>query len=152
MLTLTIWRAAILLELLIVFRGFRGRLFSKYPFFYTYIVAALVSDVTFYVVYMLNRAAYSKWYWISTTVVVILGYGIILEVFRNVLAAYPGAEKFARVTGFAILAAIFCFVMSYSLLMPEIAKTGPVSDLRQDIWIVQAMFQRDFWTVQAIFL
>jgi hypothetical protein len=153
MLTLTIWRAAILLEAAIFYRGFRGNLLSKYPFFYTYIMGVLVSDTTFYVVYMLNRAAYVKWYWVSTTLVVILGYGIILEVFKHVLSAYPGVEKLARVTGLAIFAAIFCFAISYSLWAPEAATAGSkAADVRQDLWIFQATFQRDFWTVQAIFL
>ena len=153
MLTLIIWRVAILLELLILFRGLQGKLLPKYPFFYAYIAGALISDSVLYFVYMTNRAVYARLYDISVVMVVFLGYGIILEVFKHVLSAYPGVEKLARVTGLAIFAAIFCFAISYSLWAPDAATAGwKAADVRQDLWIFQATFQRDFWTVQAIFL
>lgn len=141
MLTLTIWRLAILLESVILFRGFRGKLLSKYPFFYAYIASVLVSDGGFYFVYVMSRAAYERWNLAVTILNLIFGYGIILEIFRHVLSAYPGAERFARITWIGAFAAIFCFVVGYSFWAPGALGATSTVDI-----------QRDFWTVQALFL
>jgi hypothetical protein len=141
MLELTIWRAAMFLESLVLFRGFRGRLLSKYPFFYAYIASVLFSDVVLYFIYMMDGASYAKWKWGLTFVDLILGYGIILEMFKHVLSAYPGAERFARVTGLVIFGAIFSFVLAYPLWTPGARRAATTIEL-----------QRDFWTVQAIFV
>lgn len=129
------------MESLVLFRGFRGRLISKYPFFYAYISSVLVSDVVLYFIYALHGASYARWKWGFTFIDLIFGYGIILEIFKHVLSAYPGAERFARVMGLVIFGAIFCFVLAYPLWVPGTARSASTIDL-----------QRDFWTVQAIFL
>lgn len=141
MLTLTIWRVAILLESVILFRGFRGKLLSTYPFFYAYVVSVLTFDCVFYFVYIMSRAAYERWNLAATILNLIFGYGIILEIFRHVLSPYPGAERFARITWFGAFVAIFCFVVGYSFWAP--GALGATSTVE---------IQRDFWTVQALFL
>lgn len=141
MLELTIWWVAMFLESLLLFRGFRGRLITKYPFFYAYIASVLFSDAVLYFIYTTNGASYAKWKWGLTFVDLIFGYGIILEIFKHVLSAYPGAERFARVTGLAIFGAIFSFVLAYPLWAPGAMRAATTIEL-----------QRDFWTVQAIFL
>ncbi len=150
--SLLIWRAAVVLESLILFRGFRGKLLAKYPFFYTYIFGVFISDSAFSVVYMLHLTAYEKWYWVSTVLMTILGYGIILEVFNHVFSDYPGAEKFARITGLIIFGVIFCFAIIIYLWVPVQTNAAVPANIQRDLWIAQALLQRDFWTVQAIFI
>lgn len=140
MLTLTIWRIAILLESVILFRGYRAKLLSKYPFFYAYIASVLTSDSIFYFVYMESRSAYTKWYWISWLVVMIVGYGIILEIFKHVLSAYPGAERFARVVGIGTFVVIFGFVTTYPLWASEGQRAASTIDIQRDFCNVQALF------------
>jgi hypothetical protein len=142
MLSLTIWWCGILLEALLLFRGFRAKLFSRYPNFYIYILSLFLSDGLLYVAYVSKIDSYEKWAWYSGFLVLFLGCGILLEIFRHVLSLYAGVEKFARVGGFAILGAIFCFAILYPILMAS----GPAA---------HALFvrtQRDFLTVQAILL
>jgi len=141
MLTLIIWWIAILLESVILFRGFRGKLLSKYPFFYAYVASVLMADVGFYFVYMMSRAAYDRWNLAATILNLIFGYGIILEIFRNVLSPYPGAERFARITWISAFVAIFCFVAGYNFWSPGALRATSTAGI-----------QRDFWTVQALFL
>jgi hypothetical protein len=141
MLTQSIWWVPILLECMILFRALRGKILLKYPFFYAYIASVLIFDVVCYFLYMARPDAYAGWYWTSGLLTLIVGYGVILEVFRHVLSAYPGAEKFARVAGLVIFVAIFCFAILYPLAVPGASKAGSHIDLR-----------RDFKTVQAIFL
>ena len=143
MLSLIIWQAAILLEALLLFRGFRAKLFSRYPNFYIYVLALFLSDGLLYLVYLFKPAAYQKWAWYSGFLILFLGCGILVEIFRHVLSHYAGVEKFARVGGFAVLAGVLCFGILYPIF-------GPTSGSAAHVLYVR--LQRDFLLVQAILL
>ena len=142
MLSLTIWLCGIVLEALILYRGFRANLLTKYSSFYTYLFVMLLSDVVAYPLYFINMKSYEKWSWYGGFIILFLGCGILLEIFRHVLSPYAGADKFARIGGFVILGAVLCFAIGYLVFAPNIA-------------VVRALYfrlQRDFLTVQAILL
>ena len=141
MLTAIIWRAGILLEAIVLYRGFRSRLFSKYPLFYLYIASVLLADSSLYVVRLMNPSVYPKWNVAMALLSLMLGYGIVLEIFRHVLTPYPGVEKLATFGGLIIAGIIVTFSTIYPLVAP--AASGAFS-------IVQ--LERDFWAVQAVFL
>jgi hypothetical protein len=142
MLSLIIWWCGIFLEAFLLFRGFRAKLFSRYPNFYIYVLSLLLSDGLLYFVYMWKPATFEKWNWYAGFLVLFLGCGILLEIFRHVLSPYAGAEKFARIGGFAILGAVLCFAVVYPVFAPNLT-------------VARALYvrlQRDFLTVQAILL
>jgi len=141
-LSLTIWLCGILLEGLLLFRGFRARLFSRYPNFYMYVLGLFLSDGLLYLLYALKPASYQKWAWYPGFLVLFLGCGILLEIFRHVLSSYAGVEKFARVGGFAVLGAVLCFAILYPLL----GLSGSAAH------VLYVRLQRDFLMVQAILL
>jgi hypothetical protein len=141
MLSLLIWRAAILLEVLLLLRGFRGKTLARYPFFFTYIAYALADDISGYMQYWLKGwAYYMTWFWLGEYLALIIGCGIIIEIFRCVLSPYPGAERFARIAGLATFGAIFCFAVIYPLLMPAGSHAGTMFELERDLRTVQAIF------------
>ncbi len=142
MLSLTIWWCAILLEALLLFRGFKAKLFSRYPNFYLYVLSLFLSDGLLYLAYRFKPALYVKWIWYPGFLVLFLGCGILLEIFRHVLSRYAGVERFARIGGFTILGAVLCFAILYPIFAPSDA-------------VARALYvrlQRDFLTVQAILL
>lgn len=141
MLSLLIWRAGILLEGLLLFRGLSGRMSSKYPYFFIYIACALVDDIADYTHYCLSGwASYAKWCWIGEFLALVVGCGIILEIFRCVLSPYPGAERFARIAGFSVFVAIAGFALIYPLMMPAWSRAGTMYELARDLRTVQAIF------------
>ena len=142
MLSLTIWWCAILLEALLLFRGFRAKLLWRYPNFYTYILSLFLSDGLLYLAYLLKPALYVKWVWYPGFLILFLGCGIVLEIFRHVLSPYAGVEKFARIGGFGVLGAVLCFAVLYPIFAPS----GSVAHA------LYVRLQRDFLTVQAILL
>jgi hypothetical protein len=142
MLSVIIWEGAILLETLLLFRGFRAKLFSRYPNFYIYVLSLFLSDGLLYVLYLLKPALYAKWVWYPGFLVLFLGCGIIVEISRHVLSPYAGVEKFARIGGFAVSGGVFCFAVLY----PFFAPSGLVA---HGLYV---RLQRNFLTVQAIFL
>ncbi len=56
MLSLIIWQGAIVLEAMLLFRGFRAKLFSRYPNFYVYVLSLFLSDGLLYVLSLLKPA------------------------------------------------------------------------------------------------
>jgi hypothetical protein len=142
MLSSIIWLAGIALEGVILFRGVRAKLVSRYLNFYVYIFSLFLADGLLYWAYSAKLAAADKWSWYSGFVSLFLGCGIVLEIFRHVLAPYAGAEKFARVASYAFLGAVICFAVAYPII-------GPSEK------VVRALFvrmQRDFLAVQGILL
>jgi hypothetical protein len=142
MLGLIIWWCGILLEALILFRAFRAKLFSRYPNFYIYVLSLFLSDGLLYVVSVWKPALYAKWVWYPGFLILLLGCGIVLEIFRHALSLYAGVEKFARIGGFAVSGCVFCFAVLYPLFAPN----GSVA---HGLYV---RLQRDFLTVQAILL
>jgi|SRR5579863_1628822 len=135
MLSGIIWGAGILLEVLVLARGFQKRLIGRYPFFYAYSVAVLAMALL-----LISPRLYDRMYWAMQFVTLMIGYGILLEILNHVLAPYPGAEKFAKTLGLIAVAIIFCFALIFPHIMPH---WSPGTSIE---------FERDLRTVQAIFI
>lgn len=125
-----------------MFRGFRAKLLTRYSNFYAYVFVLLVSDALAVPLYYRNAKLYESWSWFGGFIILFLGCGIILEIFRHVLSPYAGAEKFARFAGFVVLGAVLGFAVLYRFFIPNPS-------------VAQALYvrlQRDFLTVQALLL
>ncbi len=142
MLSLTIWWCGMLLEALLLYRGLRAKLVSRYPNFYIYVLSLFLSDGLLYFLYLLKPASYQKWGWYPGFLVLFLGCGILVEIFRHVLSSYAGVERFARVGGFAVLGGVLCFAILY----PIFGSSGSAAH------VLYVRLQRDFLMVQAILL
>jgi hypothetical protein len=98
MLGQAIWWSSIALESLLLFRGFRGRLASRYPAFYLYISFVLFQDVVCFAVARWTHSsdAYTSAYWTAEFLCVLVSCGIVFEIYRVGLAAFPGTARMAR--------------------------------------------------------
>jgi hypothetical protein len=140
--TLIIWWAGIFVELAILLRGIGSRAISRFPFFYTYIACVACCDICLYLLYAISPATYAIWSARAELLNLVLGYSIILEIFRHVFPRYAGAERFARTAGLFVFGLIFAFAIIY----PSLTSGTPAPAFRKLI------VERDFLTVQAIFL
>jgi hypothetical protein len=139
MLTLIISLVAILLELTILYRTFRAKLFAKYPFFCTYIACVLIVDVSRDALYWLGSPNYRSFYWATQFLSLVVGYGVILEIIRKALGPYAGAERFARFCVLGIFAAVFSFVTLQSLTAPDWSPATSYGELERDLRAVQVL-------------
>jgi hypothetical protein len=141
-----IWYFGPLLQALILFRGFRSRTLLKYPFFHTYVASGCLTTVLLYVYFFWwtraqSLAVYEKAYWIVQFCTLMIGCGIVLEIFRHILSPYPGADKFATVVALGTFAAIFCFALIYQFLAPDWSTSkGAAFEVERDVRTVQAIF------------
>ena len=144
MLTLAIWWSGIALESAIMLRGLQQKTTRKYPFFYLYVASLLFADAFLYVLSRVSPAVYPKWNWDAGFLNIILSCGILLEIFKHVLTPYPGAERFARISGLVIFALIFSFGIVYLIFAPPAFDPGQMASARN--------LERNLLAVQAIFL
>jgi hypothetical protein len=96
MLSQFVWWGGIALEIFLLTRGLREKLVSRYPVFYTYVAFILAQDLFRFVIYGWYRDSYRDIYWFTEFVALILGCGVVFEIYRVGLSAYPGAARMAR--------------------------------------------------------
>jgi hypothetical protein len=141
MLSLLIWWVAMSMETLLLIRGVYRRAAGKYPFFFLYVGSVLMSDALLYYVYKAHPSSYSGLSRQTEVLNIVLGYGILLDIFANVLSRYPGAERLARVCGLALFSVILSAAFFYPLISPA----------AQNAHLRYSVVERDFLTVQAMF-
>jgi hypothetical protein len=113
MLSQLILYSSIVLELLLLLRGVRGRLTSRYPAFYGYIAFVLIQDPICFFVYKWFHSLYTPVYWTAEFLCVLVSCGIVFEIYQVGLAAYPGTARMARkVLGFVFAIALVKVLVS----------------------------------------
>ncbi len=113
MLDHAIWWSGILLETFLLVRGFRGRLLCRYPVFYTYILFVWSQSLLRVSVYHFSPQLYPPVYWVTEYLGVFIGCGVVFEIYRVGLSAYPGTARMAR----NLLA--FVFVLAFTRVLVE---------------------------------
>jgi hypothetical protein len=96
MLGLIIWWSGIGLETFLLVRGFVGKLWARYPVFYMYVSFVWLQSLLRFSIYHSRPQYYSAIYWITEGIGVLAGCGVVFEIYRVGLAAYPGAARMAR--------------------------------------------------------
>jgi hypothetical protein len=114
MLSQAIWWSSIALESLLLFRGYRGKLVSHYPAFYFYISFVLFQDLACLAVARISHGAteYAYAYWTAEFLCVLVSCGIVFEIYRVGLAAYPGTARMAR----RLLGLLFAIVLAKTVV------------------------------------
>lgn len=134
----TIWWIGILLEAIIVIRGWRAGHLRKYPIFYAYLACVLVQDLLRFAAFRWYPRAYPHVYWDSELLSVFLGCGVIFEVYRVGLKSFPGTARMAR----NLLFFVFAMVIAKALVLAS--DTGgwwasvTAMKLERDLRIMQA--------------
>lgn len=138
MVWLLVWAVGLLIRLAGLFRGLQAKILATYRFFYVYLFSTFVADLIAFILWRLNQASYQSSYWILQFITLLIGCGIILEIFRHVLSPYRGAEKFAMALGLFTFGAIFCFAIAYRLVVSSTDRA--FFELERNVRTVQALF------------
>ncbi|MGA2429249.1 MAG: hypothetical protein ABSH13_12190 [Candidatus Acidiferrum sp.] len=105
--------SCIALESVLLFRGLRSKLGSRYPAFYTYISFVLFQDLLCYFAFRwAPHLLYTYIYWITEFLCILLSCGIVLEVYRVGLSAYPGTARITR----KVLGLVFVVALAKALV------------------------------------
>jgi hypothetical protein len=135
---LLVWALGLLIRLVGLFRGLQAKILARYPFFYVYLLSTFVADLITFILWRVSQASYQGSYWILQFLTLLIGCGIVLEIFRHVLSPYRGAEKFATAVGLCTFGAIFCFAIGYRLIVSS--PDQALFELERNVRTVQALF------------
>ena len=151
MLSHLIWWSSIALEGLLLVRGLQTRLASRYPIFFTYIAFVFLFEDLLSLLIAESSPIYKYTFWSTELVGILLGCGVVLEIYRIGLARFPGTARMAR----AALALIFILATAKGLIAvtqnPEWWRDTNALQLERAIRIVQAIAILGFTLVLLIY-
>jgi hypothetical protein len=104
---MVIWWLAILLEALLLIRGFQEKLVRRFPIFYSYILFVLVEELLRFSVYRWFSSHYSQVYWTTQFLSLVIGSAVIFEIYRVGLRSFPGTARMARYLLLIVFGAVF---------------------------------------------
>jgi hypothetical protein len=107
-----LWLATIALEILLLARSIRTKLFSKYPVFYSYVLFVLLQSLVRFSIYHRHPQWYMECYWYTEFFGVLVGCGVFFEIYWWGLAPFPGTARLAR----NALALVFVFAAGKALV------------------------------------
>jgi hypothetical protein len=139
MLGQVIWWGSILLETLLLVRGFRGQLVARYPVFYGYILFVWLQSLLRFSIYHSRPQLYVPVYWITQALGVLIGCAVVFEIYRMGLRAYPGTARMAR----NVLAFVFVMALAKALVEtwndPHWLSIASNVDVERALRIVQSL-------------
>ncbi|MFY9528950.1 MAG: hypothetical protein WBC04_06545 [Candidatus Acidiferrales bacterium] len=141
MLALMLWWASIALEALLLMRAAGNKLHSLYPIFYSYLAWVLAADVARFFVYSAHRNFYQHFYWYTQFPTIILGYGVLVEIYRRTLQNYAGAGRLARAGLLGTLG-----IVLFNVFLHGVARGF------QPLAITTEELERNLRTVQALLI
>jgi len=83
-------------ECLLLFRAWKGKLFSRFPVFFIYILFVLTQSLARNFIRTQYPNLYGTVYWSTEFVGVFLGCAVVFEFSRQSLAGFPGTAKLVR--------------------------------------------------------
>jgi hypothetical protein len=134
-----LWLTGLLFEFLLLARCVQTRTFTKYIYFYSYIFCVFAVSAGLYVGRSVSPALYDAWYWPTQFATLGIGFGVVLEIVRQALAAYPGAERIARLASCAVFAATFCYVEWHVARRMIWSTSNATVELERDLRVIEAL-------------
>jgi hypothetical protein len=133
-----LWLSGIVLELLLLIRGLRSSLVTKYPAFYLYILFVLFQSLARFWVSQTHPQRYMEFYWYTEFFGVIVGCGVLFEIYRKGLAPYPGTARIARNVLALVLVVAAGKAVAASLQGPLWWPARTTAELERNLRAVQA--------------
>src|SRR5271169_6364602 len=139
MLSTLLWLAGMLIEFVILVRAVQAKTLTKYIYFYAYILGVFIVSVGLYIGKSVSPEFYEAWYWPTQFATLAMGCAVVLEIVRQALAAYPGAERLARLASCAVFAVTFCYLEWHVARRMDWSTTNATVELERDLRVIQAL-------------
>lgn len=138
MATELIWWGCFVLEVNLLVRGFAQKFVSKYPFFYSYVLFVLLQSILRSAVDHFRPEFYASTYWITQFLGLVIGCGVVFEIYRVGLKAYPGVARVARNLLFFLFAMTFAKALFGATKGDLLWVARTLVDLERNLRILQA--------------
>jgi hypothetical protein len=128
----------ITLEVLLLFRGFQGKLAFRYPLFYSYFSFVVFQDLVSFIVYRWYHHYYYAVYWSTEFLALLFGCGVVFEIYRVGLSAFPGTARMARNALALVFAAAITIGLAQAWTDPHWMQTA-ITDIEGALRAVEAL-------------
>lgn len=139
MVSLAVWVTTLVLEAVLLLQALRKGLFRKYSLFYAYLSCVLLVSLFLLIIYLAEPIYYAPLYWSGEFVGVVLGCGVVWEIYRQALGHFPGAARMARNVLALILLIVVSKVLANTWDGVVLWPLGTVVEVQRDLRAVQAM-------------
>jgi|SRR5208337_4843007 len=126
-------------EILLLVRGLQTKLASRYPAFYLYIFFVLSQSFLRLYVYQWKRSFYRYTYWSTEFVSILVGCGVVYEIFRVGLRAYPGASRMARNSLLLLFLLALVVALANAANDPRWWAEASITEIQRTLRMVQAL-------------
>jgi hypothetical protein len=130
----------LMLEFVILLRGLRARMITKYPYFYGYLLCVFGVSAALYVCYRTSPLVYLQWYWRTQFATLVAGCGVILEILERALDSYAGARRFLRGLCLVVISAVVAYGAAKLAWGATGSNVVTFADMERDLRAVQAIF------------
>lgn len=91
------WLAGLLLQGILLGVLLAKRMWRKFPVFLVYCASNFLLGVALYVIYLADpsRTLWFRAYWLNEAIGLLLGLGLVYEIFKHLIHPYPGLQKLA---------------------------------------------------------
>src|SRR5580693_4239616 len=138
MLSSLLWLAGLLFEFVLLARAVQTKMFTKYIYFYAYISCVFIVSAGLFIGHS-KLEFYEAWYWPTEFATLAMGCGVVLEIVRQALAAYPGAERIARRASGAVFIVTFCYVEWHVASRAVWSTVAATVELERDLRVIEAL-------------
>jgi hypothetical protein len=129
----------ITLEVLLLLRGLKGKLAFRYPVFYAYFSFVVLQDLLSFGVYRWYHQYYPTVYWLTEFLALLFGCGVVFEIYRVGLSAFPGTARMARNALALVFAAALTFGLAQAWTDPRWWMEAATTDIEGALRAVEAL-------------
>ena len=134
-----LWWVGNAAEAFILLRSIREKLYEKYPAFYFYLGTVLLLQLFWFSVFVFYPLAFPAFYWYTEFLPAIVGYAVILEIFKQGLKSSLGAARMARSVLWGVLGIVILKVVVDALSSPTWHMATSFTELERNLRTVQAL-------------
>src|SRR5690348_1054975 len=88
-----VWSLCIATEAALLVRAARTGMFKRFPVFFLYVACVLAKDLLSIPIYDHLPSVYPTFYYTAELILAAIGYGILVEIYRQSLKHYPGVNR-----------------------------------------------------------
>jgi hypothetical protein len=130
------------LLVLLLISAVRGKFFTKYPLFYTYVTGSLLAASARFFFFTFRAShpdEYNLVYWYTQFLLVAGGHAVVWQIYAHTLLPYHGAAKMARVLVSAVYVLILMEICFFVLAGHAEDLTASIIRLERNLQGIQAV-------------
>jgi uncharacterized membrane protein YiaA len=105
------------LSICLLYRGWRGRLLTRFPLFYTYLIYMVATDVVTVSMYAARSPAYPRAVWARLLTGLVAEIVVLLEVSDHLFTRFAAVRRLGR-----FLAAVICAAFLFAYVLPALSE------------------------------